>query len=84
MTTPGPHGVPTSGAAFESALAQAMLENRLDDVYRNAVKALLDKPKAHWPPCCLSYCDPCNMTLQRVATRTLKLLQTVTLVDSEA
>lgn len=75
MTIEEHHGVPTSGAAFESALDQAMGENRLDDVYRGAVKALLHKPKTHWPPCCLSYCDPCNMTLQRVATRTVKLLQ---------
>lgn len=61
--------------AFDAALEQAMRENRLDDVYRGAVEALLNKPKSHWPPCCLSHCDPCNMTLQRVAKRTLKLLE---------
>jgi hypothetical protein len=52
-----------------------MQENRLDDVYRGAVKALLNKPKSHWPSCCLSNCDPCNMALQRVATRVQKLLE---------
>ncbi len=59
---------------FESALAQASEELRLQSYYRDCVRPLLSMPMSQWPMCCGSGCEPCAQTLVAVAERVCALL----------
>ncbi len=60
--------------ALDEALRRASDENGLPEYYRDLVRPIVRAPRARWPTCCGSLCDPCSTTLVRVADRTLELL----------
>jgi hypothetical protein len=59
---------------LELALTQASDELRLQPWYRDCVRPLLRMPEERWPQCCGRGCEPCAVTLNAVARRTLELL----------
>ena len=58
---------------LEAALAQASLEQGLQEYYRDMVRPLLRMPRSQWPSCCGGGCEPCAQTLVAVAERVLAL-----------
>ena len=70
----GPDEEAGADPELERALDRALAENFLDEAHREDVRALLDLPRERWPPCCGSFCDPCNLALHRAAERVRRLL----------
>lgn len=67
----------------EDAIAQAMREHMLDDVYRGYVDSYLARDDPSWRMCCNSDCEPCVMQLGRVVDRVRQLLREPTLERTE-
>ena len=65
-------GVPAE--AIDKALAESADEGGLPEYYRSCVRPLLRMPVSQWPRCCDGGCDPCSVTLRRVASLTLARL----------
>lgn len=65
-------GVPAE--AIDRALAESADEGGLPEYYRSCVRPLLRMPASQWPRCCDGGCDPCSVTLRRVASLTLARL----------
>jgi len=58
----------------EAALKRASQEMGLQDHYVDCVRPLLGMGPAGWPRCCGGNCEPCALTLIRVAERVHQLL----------
>lgn len=66
---------PPPDSALEEAIAAALEENQLPEVYRQSVRELLEQPEDDWPQCCGSDCDPCVLALQRAAVRARQIAE---------
>jgi hypothetical protein len=59
---------------LDEALRQAARENGLAPEYIDIVRPIIRDPKERWPRCCGGGCEPCSLQLNRVAERTLELM----------
>jgi len=59
----------------DDAIAKALEENMVDEVYQRLIERYLDEADDSWRgSCCLSNCDPCVKTVERVVDRARALM----------
>ncbi len=59
---------------LETALHAASERHGLKVYYRDCVRPLLGAPMSRWPSCCGRGCEPCALTLVKVAEAVYEML----------